>query len=186
MANVAISFRLSEPSPLYELFIPREVADPNDITVFTPKVCYAGNKKGTEVNSGKDISKPSTNAISTHRPQSGRPIKKTIEIIHARPTTSLARKSEKLTLPSVTRSTVKQEDMTTLHTPAYSPTGKQITGNKITFETHVKETKVANVIQPKPKRLLKMQFSSGSSNFRYANGLDRSPAIKVISSPMNK
>ena len=184
MASVAIAFKLSEPSPLYEMVIPREIADPSNITIFTPKVCYADKKKGTVVNSSANVSKASPTVISTHQPLSGRPIKKTIEIIHARPTTSLGRKSEKLTLPSVTKSTVKQENKTTLRTPSYSPTGKQITGNKITFETHVKETKVPNVVQPKPKRLLKMQFSSGSSNFRYADGLERSPAIKVIS-PMN-
>ena len=184
MASVAIAFKLSEPSPLYETVIPREVADPNNITVFTPKVYYT-NKKASEVNFNSEVSKLSTNVSSPVQPQTGRPIKKTIEIIHARPTTSPVRRTEKLLLPSVAMPSVKQEDATNAQTVANTlHTGKQITGNKILFETHVKETEVENVTKPKSKRLVKMQFSSGSSNFRYADGLERSPAIKVIS-PMN-
>ena len=183
MASVAIAFKLSEPSPLYETVIPREVADPNNITVFTPKVYYT-DKKRAEVNLNSEASKPSTNVSSTLHPQTGRPIKKTIEIIHARPTTSPVRKSEKLPLPSVAMAGVKQEDTNNALTPVSNPTGEQVTGNKILFETHVKQIEAENVGKLKSKRLVKMQFSSGSSNFRYADGLERSPAIKVIS-PMN-
>ena len=183
MASVAIAFKLSEPSPLYETVIPREVADPNNITVFTPKVYYT-DKKPAEVNFNSEVSKPSTNGSSTVQPQTGRPIKKTIEIIHARPTTSPVRKPEKPLLPSVTMAGVKQEDATNTLTLANTSMGKQITGNKILFQTHAKEIEAENVSKLKSKRLVKMQFSSGSSNFRYADGLERSPAIKVIS-PMN-
>ena len=182
MASVAIAFKLSEPSPLYETVIPREVADPNDITVFTPKVCY-GDKRATEVTFHSEVSKPSINSL-TVQPQTGRPIKKTIEIIHARPTASPVKRPEKLLLPSVAMPTVKQEDTTNIQGLANTPTGKQISGNKILFKTHVKQTETENVSKLKSKRLVKMQFSSGSSNFRYADGLERSPAIKVIS-PMN-
>lgn len=183
MASVAIAFKLSEPSPLYETVIPREVADPNDITVFTPKVYYT-DKKAADVNFNSEASKPSTNVSPTVQPQTGRPIKKTIEIIHARPTTSPTRKPEKLLLPSVSMASAKQENTTNTLTLANTPTGKQITGNKILFETHVKEIEAGDVGKLKSKRLVKMQFSSGSSNFRYADGLERSPTIKVIS-PMN-
>ena len=180
MASVAIAFKLSEPSPLYETVIPREAADPNNITVFTPK--DGVGKKVAKVNSNIEVSKPCTSVNSTPQLLPGRPIKKTIEITHARPTTSLARRSEKLLLPSVATPTVKQEGTINLQSPAVTPTDKQIMGNKITFETHVKEPQVENYgAKPKSKRLVKMQFSSGSSNFRYADGLERSPAIKVIS-----
>lgn len=183
MANVAIAFKLSEPSPLYETVIPYESADPDSKTIFTSKVCYADKKAKPHSELSKS-SKPSINVSSTCRPQTSasKQIKKTIEITHARPTTSAVRNPEKQIFPSIMKlSTVKHNtDNLQLPTKA-TTTGKQITGNRIIFETHVEQTEVENITQPKSKRLVKMQLSSGSSNFRYADGLERSPDIKVIS-----
>lgn len=181
MANVAIAFKLSEPSPLYETVIPRENADPDNTTTITPKVVYT-DKKAAETNSNSQSSKlfkpPFARVSSTLQPQTGKVIKKTIEIVHARPTTSLAKKTDKV-FPTVT-STTKQD--TNSKTPTMVFTKKQITGNKINFETHVEEAEAGKLTKPKSKRLVKMQFSSNSSNFRYADGLERSPSIKLISS----
>ena len=181
MANVSIAFKLSEPSPLYETVIPREIADPSNITVFMPKTA---DTRATEMKSkSEQPPKISTNGYSAPRPQNSKAIKKTIEVIHARPTTSPMKKEEKVLLPSVPTPVVKQ-DTNSLHMITKTP-ARHITGNKINFETHVKETEAEKNAMPKSKRLVKMQFSSGSSNFRYADGLERSPAIKVISPAVN-
>lgn len=184
MANVAIAFKLSEPSPLYETVIPREVADPSNITVFTSKACHTDTKT-EETKSKSEPPKPATNVNSTLRPQTSRVIKKTIEVIHARPTTSLPKREDKLILPSVTVSAVKQDTKNNSQTATKTFTSKQVTGNQIVFETHVGETEADKIMKPKSKRLVKMQFSSGSSNFRYADGLERSPAMKIISPAVN-
>lgn len=175
MANVAIAFKLSEPSPLYETIIPREVADPSDITVFTPQVSST-DKKAAETKSVPKLSRR-TAIKSSLRPQTSSYIKKTIEVVHGRPTTSWAKRQEKSHLPSVTMSSTVKKDTNKSQTVAKSPSGNQITGNRINFETHVV---AEDSTKPKSKRLVKMQFSSGSSNYRYADGLERSPAIKVI------
>ena len=181
MANVSIAFKLSEPSPLYETVIPREIADPSNITVFMPKTT---DTRATEMKSkSEQPPKISTNGYSAPRPQNSKAIKKTIEVIHARPTTSPMKKEEKVLLPSVPTHVVKQ-DTNSLQMMTKTP-ARHITGNKINFETHVKETEAEKNAMPKSKRLVKMQFSSGSSNFRYADGLERSPAIKVISPAVN-
>lgn len=175
MANVAIAFKLSEPSPMYDTVIPRETAD---IKVFTPIVRYEDTKI-TEITPKFEPPGLSTRINTSLRPQTSRVIKKTIEVVQARPTTSLGRREEKSFLPSVPTSTVKQDTKSKFKPPTPS---KQITGNKITFETHKEETEAERNAKPKSKRLVKMQLSSGTSNYRYANGLERSPDLKVISS----
>ena len=177
MANVAIAFKLSEPSPMYDTVIPRESADPSNIKVFTPIVRYEDTKI-TEITPKFEPPGLSTRINTSLRPQTSRVIKKTIEVVQARPTTSLSRREEKSFLPSVPTSTVKQDTKS-----KFKPlTSKPITGNKITFETHKEETEAEKNARPKSKRLVKMQLSSGTSNYRYANGLERSPDLKVISS----
>ena len=180
MANVSIAFKLSEPSPLYETVIPREIADPSNITVFMPKTAYTRSEMKSK---SEQPPKVSTNGYSAPRPQNSKAIKKTIEVIHARPTTSPMKKEERVLLLSVPTPVVKQDtDNLQMITKT---SARHITGNKINFETHVKETEAEKNAMPKSKRLVKMQFSSGSSNFRYADGLERSPAIKVISPAVN-
>lgn len=182
MAQVAIAFKLSEPSPLYETVIPREIADPSNITVFTPKTRFTVDTRAADGETKLKLEQPSkvsTNGYSAFRPQTSRAIKKTIEVIHARPMTSPNKKEEKVFFPTVSSPVVKQ-DTNNLQMATKAST-RQITGNKINFETHVEETATEKNAMPKSKRLVKMQFSSGTSNFRYADGLERSPAIKVIS-----
>ena len=182
MAHVAIAFKLSEPSPLYETVIPREIADPSNITVFTSKTCYTADTRAAKAETKSKLEQPpkvSTNGYSALRPQTSRAIKKTIEVIHARPTTSPIKKEEKVFFSSVPSPVVKQ-DTNNLQMESKT-SNRQITGNKINFETHMEEKAAEKNAMPKSKRLVKMQFSSGTSNFRYADGLERSPALKVIS-----
>lgn len=195
MANVAIAFKLSEPSPMYETVIPPPNDDVDSKKIIVPKVSYADKEeKGIDIKPSPELltfSKPSTSTRLTRRPKTtARQIKKTIEIVHARPTTSPAKRPEKLPRPPVALSSVKQ-DTSPSQLPGIAQTsmksttsGWQVTGNKINFETHIEETEAEKLAKPKSKRLVKMQLSSGSSNYRYADGLDRSPDIKVIS-PMN-
>ena len=149
MADVAIVFRLSEPSPLYETVRVQEAADPDCIKVFSPSPHKAAYH--TERQTSSSSSKESL----TQRPQTSmtRSTSKTVEIAQARPTTSLTRPGKRQTFLSV----------------------------PILFETHTgEEDEDVTLKKPKSKRLLRMKFSSGTSNYRYAEGLDYNSDMKII------
>lgn len=175
MADVAIVFRLSEPSPLYETVRVQEAADPDCIKVFSPSSPKA--RYHTE----RQTSAASSKESLMQRPQTSmtRNTSKTVEIAQARPTTSLTRSGRRQTFLSVPTSTevrnYSQETKTgRLH-------NKPITGNKILFETHTgEEDEDVTLKKPKSKRLLRMKFSSGTSNYRYAEGLDYNSDMKII------
>ena len=175
MADVAIVFRLSEPSPLYETVRVQEAADPDRIKVFSPRLPKAAYH--TERQTSSSSSKESL----TQRPQTSmtRSTSKTVEIAQARPTTSLTRPGKRQTFLSVPTSTEVRNY--SQQTKAGRPPNKPITGNKILFETHTgEEDEDVTLKKPKSKRLLRMKFSSGTSNYRYAEGLDYNSDMKII------
>lgn len=177
MADVAIVFRLSEPSPLYETVRVQEAANPDCIKVFSPscspKAMYSTERKSeqTSITSSKEtlIQRPQTSMT--------RSTSKTVEIAQARPTTSLTRPGKRLTFLSVPTSM----DVKNYSQQTDRPRNKPITGNKIIFETHTgEEDEDVGLKKPKSKRLLRMKFSSETSNYRYAEGLDYNSDMKII------
>jgi len=177
MADVAIVFRLSEPSPLYETVRVQEAANPDCIKVFSPSspkpVAYHTERQTSTTTSSKES--------LTQRPQTSmtRNTSKTVEIAQARPTTSLTRSGKRQTFLSVPTSTEVRNY--SQQTRTGRPYNKPITGNKILFETHTgEEDEDATLKKPKSKRLLRMKFSSGTSNYRYAEGLEYNSDMKII------